>query len=115
MDRRDLLKLLGTAALSDVRSESSQAAVSEAPPKLEALKTKSQNPNRFLAFRMLRIYFATILLFASLLRPVSLFAQAVSISEKVEWTCEERPPNPDQKLPNVLLQGDSITRIVLPK
>ncbi|MEO6982708.1 MAG: SGNH/GDSL hydrolase family protein [Edaphobacter sp.] len=33
-----------------------------------------------------------------------------SIPEVIEWTWEVRPPQPDPKLPNVLLLGDSITR-----
>ena len=38
----------------------------------------------------------------------------VSIPEKIEWTWEVRPPQPDPKLPNVLLLGDSITRAYYP-
>lgn len=35
--------------------------------------------------------------------------------EKIEWTWEVRPPDPDPKLPNVLLIGDSITRNYFPE
>jgi lysophospholipase L1-like esterase len=37
-----------------------------------------------------------------------------SIPERTEWTWEMRPPNPDPKLPNVLLLGDSITQNYYP-
>jgi len=30
--------------------------------------------------------------------------------EKIEWTWSDKPDQPDPKLPNVLLEGDSITR-----
>jgi len=30
--------------------------------------------------------------------------------EKIEWTWSDRPDQPDPRLPNVLLEGDSITR-----
>lgn len=50
-----------------------------------------------------------LLLAASAILP--LYAQrSVSIPEKIEWTWEVRPPNPELRLPNVLLLGDSITR-----
>jgi GDSL-like Lipase/Acylhydrolase family len=53
---------------------------------------------------------ATCTLFA-----LPLIAQTpVSIPEKIEWTWEVRPPQPDPKLPNVLLLGDSITRAYFP-
>lgn len=35
--------------------------------------------------------------------------------EEIEWTWEVRPANPDPKLPNVLLLGDSITRNYYPE
>jgi len=43
-------------------------------------------------------------------------AQAADLSqrplqhEKIEWTWSDRPDQPDPRLPNVLLEGDSITR-----
>lgn len=44
------------------------------------------------------------------------FAQKpVSIPEEIEWTWEVRPPQPDSKLPNVLLLGDSISRNYFPE
>lgn len=47
---------------------------------------------------------------------VPLYAQKpMSIPEKIEWTWEVRPPNPDLRLPNVLLLGDSITRNYFPQ
>lgn len=47
---------------------------------------------------------------------ISLPAQkSTSIPEKIEWTWEVRPPSPDQRLPNVLLLGDSITRNYFPQ
>lgn len=39
----------------------------------------------------------------------------VSIPEEIEWTWEVRPPHPDQRLPNVLLLGDSISRNYFPE
>jgi len=39
----------------------------------------------------------------------------VSRPEETEWTWEVRPANPDPKLPNVLLLGDSITRNYYPE
>lgn len=45
----------------------------------------------------------------------SLQAQTTSIPEVIEWTWEVRPSTTDQKLPNVLLLGDSITRNYFPK
>ena len=41
--------------------------------------------------------------------------KSMSIPEKIEWTWEVRPPNPDLRLPNVLLLGDSITRNYFPQ
>ena len=46
---------------------------------------------------------------------VCLAQKPVSIPEKIEWTWEVRPPSPDDKLPNVLLLGDSITRNYFPQ
>ncbi|HEY2470669.1 MAG TPA: SGNH/GDSL hydrolase family protein [Terracidiphilus sp.] len=55
-----------------------------------------------------------LLLAASAIFPLS--AQtSVSVPEKIEWTWEVRPPNPDLRLPNVLLLGDSITRNYFPQ
>ncbi len=46
----------------------------------------------------------------------AIFAQpSTSIPEEIEWTWEVRPPQPDPKLPNVLLLGDSITRNYFPE
>lgn len=42
-------------------------------------------------------------------------AQAISKPEITEWTWEVRPDHVDQKLPNVLLVGDSITRNYFPE
>jgi hypothetical protein len=41
--------------------------------------------------------------------------EPVSIPEQIEWTWEVRPPQPDAKLPNVLLLGDSISRNYFPQ
>ena len=41
--------------------------------------------------------------------------QGKSIPEQIEWTWEVRPLNPNPKLPNVLLLGDSITRNYYPE
>jgi hypothetical protein len=41
--------------------------------------------------------------------------KALSIPEEIEWTWEVRPPDPDPKLPNVLLLGDSISRNYFPQ
>jgi hypothetical protein len=58
----------------------------------------------------------TIVLFlaASAILPLSA-QKPVSIPEKIEWTWEARPPNPDLRLTNVLLLGDSITRNYFPQ
>jgi hypothetical protein len=42
-------------------------------------------------------------------------AQTPSITEKIEWTWAVRPEAPDPALPNVLLEGDSITRGYYPE
>jgi hypothetical protein len=42
-------------------------------------------------------------------------ANAQSQSETVEWTWAVRPEQPDAKLPNVLLEGDSISRNYFPE
>jgi hypothetical protein len=42
-------------------------------------------------------------------------AQSTSKPEITEWTWEVRPDHVDQKLPNVLLVGDSITRNYFPE
>jgi len=42
-------------------------------------------------------------------------AQSASRPEVTEWTWEVRPDQVDQKLPNVLLVGDSITRNYFPE
>lgn len=58
-----------------------------------------------------------ILLFISLEFGVSplAFAQQTAITpEQIEWTWEVRPPQPDPKLPNVLVLGDSISRNYFP-
>jgi len=47
--------------------------------------------------------------------PVYSQAQAASRPEITEWTWEVRPDQVDQKLPNVLLVGDSITRNYFPE
>jgi len=58
---------------------------------------------------------AIVLLFAaSAFFPLTA-QESVSIPEKIEWTWEVRPPNPDSRLPNVLLLGDSITRNYFPQ
>jgi hypothetical protein len=58
---------------------------------------------------------ALILPFVLLAMSPLLIAQGHrSIPEKIEWTWEVRPSNPDPKLPNVLLLGDSITRNYYP-
>jgi hypothetical protein len=57
-----------------------------------------------------------IALFLAASAILSLSAQKfVSVPEKIEWTWEVRPPNPDLRLPNVLLLGDSITRNYFPQ
>lgn len=45
----------------------------------------------------------------------ALAQKPVSIPEEIEWTWEVRPPHPDEKLPNVLLLGDSISRNYFPQ
>lgn len=55
-----------------------------------------------------------LLLAASAIIPLSA-QKLVSIPEEIEWTWEVRPPNPDLRLPNVLLLGDSITRNYFPQ
>jgi len=55
-----------------------------------------------------------LLLAASSILPLSA-QKSVSVPEKIEWTWEVRPPNPDLRLPNVLLLGDSITRNYFPQ
>jgi hypothetical protein len=51
--------------------------------------------------------------------PANGIAQAASTSsshpEEIEWTWEVRPADPDAKLPNVLLVGDSISRNYSPE
>lgn len=42
-------------------------------------------------------------------------AQTPSITEKIEWTWAVQPEAPDPALPNVLLEGDSITRGYYPE
>jgi hypothetical protein len=59
---------------------------------------------------------ALTLVFPSLkFGPAATAQTAVSIPEEIEWTWEVRPANPDPKLPNVLLLGDSITRNYFPQ
>jgi hypothetical protein len=59
---------------------------------------------------------ALALVFPSLkFGPAATAQTAVSIPEEIEWTWEVRPANPDPKLPNVLLLGDSITRNYFPQ
>jgi hypothetical protein len=41
---------------------------------------------------------------------VGLAQQRRMVTEKIEWTYSDRPDKPDEKLQNVLLLGDSITR-----
>lgn len=73
--------------------------------------------------RNVNLYFAAfplLLLAASVLwSPVEEHAQAASTSssrpEETEWTWEVRPADPDAKLPNVLLVGDSISRNYFPE
>jgi hypothetical protein len=55
-----------------------------------------------------------LLLAASAIIPLSA-QKPVSIPEKIEWTWGVSPPNPDLRLPNVLLLGDSITRNYFPQ
>jgi hypothetical protein len=55
-----------------------------------------------------------VLIVASAIIPLTA-QKPVSIPEKIEWTWEVRPPNPDLRLPNVLLLGDSITRNYFPQ
>ena len=56
------------------------------------------------------------LVFPCLISGPAATAQAsVSIPEEIEWTWEVRPTNPDPKLPNVLLLGDSIARNYFPQ
>ena len=59
---------------------------------------------------MRHILFAITLFLLLSPESATLFAQEISIPETIEWTWEVRPPNPDSKLPNVALLGDSITR-----
>jgi hypothetical protein len=47
--------------------------------------------------------------------PAATAQTSVSIPEKIEWTWEVRPAQPDLNLPNVLLLGDSITRNYFPQ
>jgi hypothetical protein len=47
--------------------------------------------------------------------PAATAQTSVSIPEKIEWTWEVRPAQPDPNLPNVLLLGDSITRNYFPQ
>ncbi|MFP5206568.1 MAG: SGNH/GDSL hydrolase family protein [Acidobacteriota bacterium] len=42
-------------------------------------------------------------------------ATAKPITEKIEWTWTDRPETPAPDLPNVLLEGDSITRAYYPE
>src|ERR1700675_1480762 len=55
-----------------------------------------------------------VLIVASAIIPLSA-QKPVWIPEKIEWAGEVPPPNPDLRLPNVLLLGDSITRNYFPQ
>lgn len=64
----------------------------------------------------LRALCVPVLAILALAFAVTAFAQEpVSIPEQIEWTWEVRPPQPDAKLPNVLLLGDSISRNYFPQ
>jgi hypothetical protein len=73
--------------------------------------------NRNQKISMRRQLLSLAALAAISLQPLSsqLTAQTpTSIPEKIEWTWEVRPTQPDPKLPNILLLGDSITRAYYP-
>jgi hypothetical protein len=73
------------------------------------------NRNNKISTRRRSLSMATLIAISFLLTSPWLAAQdPVSIPEKIEWTWEVRPPNPNPKLPNVLLLGDSITRNYYP-
>ena len=65
------------------------------------------------------VNFAGIVLLCMMALPLSMqyaYAQSQTmIPEKIEWTWEVRPDNPQPNLPNVLLVGDSITRLYYPE
>jgi hypothetical protein len=52
---------------------------------------------------------------SSISGPVATAQTSISVPEETEWTWEVRPANPDPKLPNVLLLGDSIARNYFPQ
>jgi hypothetical protein len=58
---------------------------------------------------------ALFTLLAAALIPSSAYAATHSEPEEIEWTWEVRPAHADQKLPNVLLVGDSISRNYFPE
>jgi hypothetical protein len=74
----------------------------------------ARNVNLYVAAFSLLILAAPVLW-----SPVEGHAQAASTSssrpEEIEWTWEVRPADPDAKLPNVLLVGDSISRNYFPE
>jgi hypothetical protein len=57
----------------------------------------------------------SLTLLAAALAPVPASAAPHSKTEEIEWTWEVRPAHADQKLPNVLLVGDSISRNYFPE
>ena len=58
---------------------------------------------------------ASLTLLAAALAPLTASAAPRSKTEEVEWTWEVRPAHADQKLPNVLIVGDSISRNYFPE
>ena len=58
---------------------------------------------------------ASLMLLAAALAPLTSSAAPRSKTEEIEWTWEVRPAHADQKLPNVLLVGDSISRNYFPE
>jgi hypothetical protein len=74
--------------------------------RLDLIETSCFNKSRHRLFALMLACLASMTLMAE---------KGVTIPEQIEWTWEVRPPQPDPKLPNVLLLGDSISRNYFPE
>jgi lysophospholipase L1-like esterase len=72
----------------------------------DLIETSCFNKSRLRLFALMLACLASMTLMAE---------KGVTIPEQIEWTWEVRPPQPDPKLPNVLLLGDSISRNYFPE
>jgi hypothetical protein len=75
---------------------------------------RRMSPMKGLVDFVTRNKLVVLLLFLSGAMPL-MAQKAKSIPEQIEWTWEVRPPHPEDRLPNVLLLGDSITRNYFPE